>query len=101
MKTEKTERMRTCSEMRMERTSSIEFEPLTLTLEQLQFAREAAMCILSTRTIEEAMEVFTEGMQPVFGVKKEMDLMDLEYDDGESENVGVLRDLRDIVTAPF
>lgn len=42
-----------------------------------------------------------QGMQPVFGVKKEMDLMDLEYDDGESENVGVLRDLRDIVTAPF
>ncbi|KAM0939836.1 hypothetical protein DsansV1_C19g0157611 [Dioscorea sansibarensis] len=101
MKTEKTERLKSCSEMRVERTSSVEFEPLTLTLEQLQFAREAALCVLSTRTIEEAMEIFTEGMQPVFGVTEEMELMDLEDDDGESQNVGLLRDLRDIVTAPF
>ena len=42
-----------------------------------------------------------QGMQPVFGVTEEMELMDLEDDDGESQNVGLLRDLRDIVTAPF
>ncbi|KAJ0976809.1 hypothetical protein J5N97_012283 [Dioscorea zingiberensis] len=87
-------------ERSIERTSSIEFEPLTLKLEQLQYARETALCVLSTRTIEEAIEIFTEGLQrPVFCVKGEME-MEMEFEKG-AERTEMLRDLRDIVTAPF
>ncbi|EES16783.1 uncharacterized protein LOC8082772 [Sorghum bicolor] len=47
------------------RMSSIEWEPKTLTLDQIKFAREAALYVVSTKTEEEAIRIFTEGLKPV------------------------------------
>uniref|UniRef100_A0A0E0BPW7 Uncharacterized protein n=1 Tax=Oryza glumipatula TaxID=40148 RepID=A0A0E0BPW7_9ORYZ len=47
------------------RMPSIEMEPKTLTLDQLKFAREAALYVLSTKPAEEAIRIFTEGLKPV------------------------------------
>ncbi|BAF29348.1 uncharacterized protein [Oryza sativa Japonica Group] len=47
------------------RMASIEMEPKTLTLDQLKFAREAALYVLSTKPAEEAIRIFTEGLKPV------------------------------------
>uniref|UniRef100_A0A0D9XXJ9 Uncharacterized protein n=1 Tax=Leersia perrieri TaxID=77586 RepID=A0A0D9XXJ9_9ORYZ len=47
------------------RLPSIELEPKTLTLDQLKFAREAALYVLSTKPAEEAIRIFTEGLKPV------------------------------------
>ncbi|KAF0888144.1 hypothetical protein E2562_010842 [Oryza meyeriana var. granulata] len=47
------------------RMSSIELEPKTLTLDQLKFAREAALYVLNTKPAEEAIRIFTEGLKPV------------------------------------
>ncbi|KAL3004291.1 hypothetical protein AAZX31_08G155500 [Glycine max] len=44
----------------LERTSSIEREPMTLNINQIQSARELAIYILNTKTIEEASRIFTE-----------------------------------------
>ncbi|KAF7037921.1 hypothetical protein CFC21_048191 [Triticum aestivum] len=52
------------------RMLSMEAEPKTLTLEQLKYAREAALYVVSTRTTEEAIRIFTEGLKPVRGVRK-------------------------------
>ncbi|CAK9146930.1 unnamed protein product [Ilex paraguariensis] len=49
----------------LERASSIENEPLTLNIEQIQFAREAALCVVNTRSVEEAVRIFTVGLEPV------------------------------------
>ncbi|XP_042493072.1 uncharacterized protein LOC122072741 [Macadamia integrifolia] len=56
----------------IERKSSIENEPRTLNMDQLQFAREAAFYVAQTRSIEEALDIFTKGLEPVVsGVKDE------------------------------
>ncbi|CAD6268120.1 unnamed protein product [Miscanthus lutarioriparius] len=47
------------------RMSSIEWEPKTLTLDRIKFAREAALYVVSTKTEEEAIRIFTEGLKPV------------------------------------
>uniref|UniRef100_J3NBY4 Uncharacterized protein n=1 Tax=Oryza brachyantha TaxID=4533 RepID=J3NBY4_ORYBR len=47
------------------RMSSMELEPKTLTLDQLNFAREAALYVLSTKPAEEAIRIFTDGLKPV------------------------------------
>ncbi|VAH64311.1 uncharacterized protein LOC119272089 [Triticum dicoccoides] len=52
------------------RMPSMEAEPKTLTLEQLKYAREAALYVVRTRTTEEAIRIFTEGLKPVRGVQK-------------------------------
>ncbi|KAL5205728.1 hypothetical protein ABZP36_033937 [Zizania latifolia] len=52
------------------RMSSIELEPKTLTLDQLNYARDVALYVLSTETAEEAIRIFTEGLKPVLGVRK-------------------------------
>nr|KYP67852.1 hypothetical protein KK1_024207 [Cajanus cajan] len=44
----------------LQRTSSIEREPRTLTISQIQSARELAIYILNTRTLEESSRIFTE-----------------------------------------
>ncbi|KQJ91961.1 uncharacterized protein LOC106866775 isoform X1 [Brachypodium distachyon] len=54
------------------RMPSMEAEPKTLTLEQLKYAREAALYVVSTKTTEEAIRIFTEGLKPVRGVRKTM-----------------------------
>ncbi|CAD6270331.1 unnamed protein product [Miscanthus lutarioriparius] len=47
------------------RMSSIEWEPKTLTFDQIKIAREAALYVVSTKTEEEAIRIFTEGLKPV------------------------------------
>ncbi|OWM91454.1 uncharacterized protein LOC116198889 isoform X2 [Punica granatum] len=46
---------------RIDRKSSIESEPRTLSLRQMERAREAALIVLNTRSIEDAMSIFTEA----------------------------------------
>ncbi|CAK7355004.1 unnamed protein product [Dovyalis caffra] len=46
--------------VRIDRQSSIENEPRTLTMDQIQYAREAALCVVNTRSIEEALSIFTQ-----------------------------------------
>ncbi|XP_031094527.1 uncharacterized protein LOC115998982 [Ipomoea triloba] len=98
----------------LDRKSSIENEPRTLNIHQIQFAREAALSVLSTTSIEEALRIFTEGLEPVVSCvhdnneddKDEMMMM-MEYEEDEEEEEGsynLLRipsALRDIASAPF
>uniref|UniRef100_A0A7N2LXY3 Uncharacterized protein n=1 Tax=Quercus lobata TaxID=97700 RepID=A0A7N2LXY3_QUELO len=57
--------MEGASMVRIDRKSSIESEPRTLDFDQIQYAREAALYVLNTRTIEEAMTIFMKGLEPV------------------------------------
>ncbi|XP_010270423.1 PREDICTED: uncharacterized protein LOC104606757 [Nelumbo nucifera] len=91
-----------CS-LQIERKSSIENEPRTLTIDQLQFAREEALCVLNTRGIEEAIRIFTEGLKPV--VSSACQKRSIKKDsDEEFECFATqlkLPRLRDVVSAPF
>uniref|UniRef100_A0A803PJ87 Uncharacterized protein n=1 Tax=Cannabis sativa TaxID=3483 RepID=A0A803PJ87_CANSA len=49
----------------IDRKSSIEREPRALRMDQFHFAREEALYVLKTRSMEEAMNIFTEGLKPV------------------------------------
>ncbi|XP_039133468.1 uncharacterized protein LOC120270500 [Dioscorea cayenensis subsp. rotundata] len=92
--------------MRIERVSSIELEPRTLTLDQLQYAREAALYILSTKSLEEAVGIFTEGLEPVLSLT-EKGMMHEETDEINhlsSDNMmtsSLAEETRDIASAPF
>lgn len=48
--------------VQIDRTSSIEREPRTLSMQQMQSARDLAIYVLSTKTMEEASRIFTEVM---------------------------------------
>nr|GMD02470.1 uncharacterized protein LOC109146497 isoform X1 [Ipomoea batatas] len=97
----------------LDRKSSIENEPRTLNINQIQFAREAALSVLSTTSIEEALRIFTEGLEPVVSCvhdnneEDEDEMMIMEYEEDEEEEEGsynLLRipsALRDIASAPF
>ncbi|KAL3721470.1 hypothetical protein ACJRO7_033898 [Eucalyptus globulus] len=50
---------------RIDRKSSIENEPRTLGVDQIQFAREAAEYVMNTRSSDEALTIFTAGLKPV------------------------------------
>ncbi|KAI8535679.1 hypothetical protein RHMOL_Rhmol10G0192500 [Rhododendron molle] len=89
--------------MRMDRKSSIENEPRTLNVHQIQFARDAAQYVVKTSTIEEALRIFTEGLEPVETVAKHngnptMDIGE-EFDCSVSK-VGIPGP-REIASAPF
>ncbi|KAF8702523.1 hypothetical protein HU200_032904 [Digitaria exilis] len=47
------------------RLPSMECEPKTLTLDQIKLAKEAALYVMNTKTEEEAIRIFTEGLKPV------------------------------------
>ncbi|CAJ1937817.1 unnamed protein product [Sphenostylis stenocarpa] len=94
------------------RTSSIEREPRTLNIHQIQSARELAVYILNTKTIEEASRIFMEGMQPVvsgaccLGSSTTMDMeLDEELELMNSKDATTQVDpaaaFRDIASAPF
>ncbi|GMI67840.1 hypothetical protein HRI_000453300 [Hibiscus trionum] len=88
-------------EEQLYRTSSIESEPRTLSIDQIQCAREAAMYVLSTRSIEEAITIFTQGLEPVVCVARDnmettMDLNEIDYFQDLN-----LQGMRDVVSAPF
>ncbi|XP_043726236.1 uncharacterized protein LOC122672806 [Telopea speciosissima] len=55
----------------IERKSSIENEPRTLNMSQLQFAREAALYVAETTSFEEALRIFTKGLEPVVSAVKD------------------------------
>ncbi|CAN4126307.1 unnamed protein product [Withania somnifera] len=89
----------------LNRTSSIENEPRTLNLNQIQFARDAALYVINTRGLEEAMKIFTEGLEPVSHcVHDEKNGVMMECS-GKLESLSsplrVNRGIRDIATAPF
>ncbi|KAJ4825935.1 hypothetical protein Tsubulata_011168, partial [Turnera subulata] len=93
--------------VQIDRKSSIENEPRTLTFDQIQYAREEAMYVVSTRSIEEALRIFTEGLEPVANmVGKHGDMMmdtgrDTEHLDRDYQHHMRLPDIRDVATAPF
>ncbi|CAN6326025.1 unnamed protein product [Urochloa humidicola] len=63
------------------RMPSIEWEPKTLTLDQIKFAREAALYVVSTKTEEEAIRIFTEGLKPVQVTVRKSNSFDSSSDD--------------------
>lgn len=69
------------------RMSSIEWEPKTLTLAQIKFAREAALYVVSTKTEQEAIRIFTEGLKPVriMAVSKSTSSIDSSSSDDDVE----------------
>ncbi|KAJ8476935.1 hypothetical protein OPV22_020662 [Ensete ventricosum] len=72
----------------LERKSSIEAEPRTLTAAELRLAREAAMFILNNDLMEEASKIFTEGLKPMPSIRDYCGLFedcDDEYDDDDEE----------------
>ncbi|RDY07117.1 hypothetical protein CR513_08808, partial [Mucuna pruriens] len=96
----------------LQRTSSIEREPRTLKISQIQSARELAIYILNTKTIEEASRIFTEGLQPVVsaaccmgsGTTMDMNLseeLELFNSKDATTQVAPAAAFRDIATAPF
>ncbi|CAH8384581.1 unnamed protein product [Eruca vesicaria subsp. sativa] len=91
----------------LERKSSIETEPMTLHLDQIENAREEALFVMKTKTFQEAMDIFTKETQEGLRDEEEkrgrrcLDLKDYEYDD-EDERLIFLDPLGwDIVSAPF
>ncbi|KAL6905505.1 hypothetical protein ACP4OV_003106 [Aristida adscensionis] len=98
------------------RMPSIELEPKTLTLDQIKYAREMALYVMSTKTEEEAIRIFTEGLKPVqMNVRKASSVessdddvdLDLSSDDsgagskGRGHHRGRSSVERDVATAPF
>ncbi|KAL6641769.1 hypothetical protein ACP70R_019950 [Stipagrostis hirtigluma subsp. patula] len=97
------------------RMPSIELEPKTLTLDQIKYAREMALYVVSTKTEEEAIRIFTEGLKPVkmsvrksSSVESSDDDVDLDGSDGCDAGSKGGRDHRgrrsverDVATAPF
>ncbi|CAL9055370.1 unnamed protein product [Musa banksii] len=83
----------------LERKSSIEAEPRTLTVAELQVAREAAMFILNNNLMEEARKIFTEGLKPVPSIR-DYDLFedcDDEYEEEAEEEEEEGDEMRDWV----
>ncbi|PKU66689.1 uncharacterized protein LOC110110078 [Dendrobium catenatum] len=91
------------TEMKIERKSSIDKEPQTLFFDQIQYAREAALYVLSTKTMEEALRIFTEGLQPVIIAEGKINFDDKDLSDfiDEHNNFLLLERFRDIDSAPF
>ncbi|KAK0605616.1 hypothetical protein LWI29_028909 [Acer saccharum] len=57
----------------IDRKPSIETEPRTLSIDQIHYAREAALYVMRTSSIEQAMTIFTQGLQAVdCGVTRQM-----------------------------
>ncbi|XP_042976049.1 uncharacterized protein LOC122307309 isoform X2 [Carya illinoinensis] len=54
------ERVGGASSVRIDRKSSIDSEPRTLSIDQIHYAREAALYVMKTMSIEEAMSNFTQ-----------------------------------------
>ncbi|KAJ6929111.1 hypothetical protein NC652_013086 [Populus alba x Populus x berolinensis] len=89
--------------VRIQRKSSMESEPRTLTMDQIQFAREAALYVVNTRSIEEALSIFTEGLEPVRGRNGDR-MMDMSREMQcveELEQLQLTEIIRDIASAPF
>ncbi|CAM0874797.1 unnamed protein product [Alopecurus aequalis] len=101
------------------RMPSMEREPKALSLDELKYAREAALYVLRTHSSEDAVRIFTEGLKPVLGVRKNS-MADSEDDDDDGyedddllnpdaflddgsfcHQYGRTDEERDVATAPF
>ncbi|XAR73174.1 hypothetical protein NMG60_11007048 [Bertholletia excelsa] len=100
--------METSGKLRIDRKSSIENEPRTLNISQMQLARDAALCVVKSRSIEEALSVFTEGLKPVVNSASAANINTLTMTkrmkdevDWWDDDLQRIRGLRDIASAPF
>ncbi|KAL3728948.1 uncharacterized protein LOC104415889 isoform X2 [Eucalyptus grandis] len=84
---------------RMEGRASIDGEPKTLSFHQIKLAREAALYVVNTCTVEEALRIFTEGLEPVICRGNGLNLQEEPNDDDGNELQ--LPSRRDAVSAPF
>lgn len=101
----------------------MEREPKALSLHELKYAREAALYVLRTHSSEDAVRIFTQGLKPVVGVRKNDSVDDDDYEEEDEDDMfdpdafhddeqSVLRgshrcgragaaEGRDVATAPF
>ncbi|KAF8018957.1 hypothetical protein BT93_H3753 [Corymbia citriodora subsp. variegata] len=90
---------------RMEGRASIDGEPKTLSFHQIKLAREAALYVINTCTMEEALRIFTEtwyiiqGLKPVICCGNGLDLEEEPKDNNGDERR--LLSPRDTFSAPF
>ncbi|KAM0975481.1 hypothetical protein ACFX13_018793 [Malus domestica] len=91
--------------IRIDRKPSIETEPRTLGMEQIEFAREAAKYVVNTKNMEEAMRIFTEGLEPVVSSIQqsgdEVMMASVEEPEYSEPYYRRPRGPREIVSAPF
>ncbi|CAH2077032.1 unnamed protein product [Thlaspi arvense] len=88
----------------LQRKSSIDTEPMTLNLDQIENAREEAMCVIRTKTFEEAMDIFTKETREGSRAEERGDrcLDSKEDHDDEDESLVFLSPCGwDIASAPF
>ncbi|KAL5697686.1 hypothetical protein ACHQM5_019439 [Ranunculus cassubicifolius] len=93
----------------IDRKSSIESEPRTLNFHQIQSAREAALDVMNSKSIDEALIIFTEGLEPVREIGREKRNVIPAGPGGgylchelRVESAGpICMDLRDVASAPF
>ncbi|KAG7540523.1 hypothetical protein ISN45_Aa07g007220 [Arabidopsis thaliana x Arabidopsis arenosa] len=97
-------------DMMLERRSSIETEPMTLHLDQLENAREEAIYVMKTKTMEEAMDIFTKETHEGLRAREErggrcINLKDEDEDDDDDDEDERMTSMSphgwDIATAPF
>uniref|UniRef100_A0ACD6A4H5 Uncharacterized protein n=1 Tax=Avena sativa TaxID=4498 RepID=A0ACD6A4H5_AVESA len=106
---------------RRRRMPSMEREPRTLSLHELNYAREAALYVLSTHTSQDAARIFTQGLKPVLVARRSNSTdSDSDSDDDDDGVVfdpeafvddrddrrhrqlrGRIAEKRDFATAPF
>ncbi|KAL4369615.1 hypothetical protein GQ457_05G015740 [Hibiscus cannabinus] len=82
------------------RTSSIESEPRTLSIDQIHCAREAAMYVVNTTSIQQAFTIFTQGLEPVVSISRQHN-MELETTILDRVQDLHLQGIRDVASAPF
>ncbi|XP_050207152.1 uncharacterized protein LOC126656599 [Mercurialis annua] len=85
----------------IDRKSSIENEPRTLSFDQIKYAREAALYVMNTRSMEEAVNIFTEGLEPVVNIGRGEGSLGKELKCIQSELPIPHDGIRDTVSAPF
>ncbi|XP_051230587.1 uncharacterized protein [Lolium perenne] len=105
----------------LRRMPSLEREPKTLSLHELNCAREAALYVLSTHSSQDAARIFTQGLKPVLVARSNS--TDSDSDDDHDGDVfepdgafvdadhdgarrlrhprGRIANKRDFATAPF
>ncbi|KAF8018954.1 hypothetical protein BT93_H3751 [Corymbia citriodora subsp. variegata] len=84
---------------RREGRASIDGEPKTLSFHQIKLAREAALYVVNTCSMEEALRIFTEGLEPIICCGNRLDLEE-EPNDDDCDKLR-LPSPRDAVSAPF
>ncbi|KAL8133017.1 uncharacterized protein LOC141712336 [Apium graveolens] len=86
----------------LDRKSSIEREPRTINID---FAREQAIYVVNTRSVEEALTIFTKGLQPVTCCRRveTSDMTNIEEEEERNCTPAITEmfEMRKIGSAPF